>query len=167
MAALTRLVPPAGRALHNAGTELEAEAGLWRTHREGNRTLVAAALDASIAPELQSLLAKLYGPPARICDTLASIPGVQRAVIFGSWAARWLGTPGPAPHDIDLLMVGEVDHDAVWTAAADLTRELGMEVNPTIRTPDEWDEDPTGFARQVKQGPQVDVTPDPSAARSA
>jgi hypothetical protein len=64
-------------------------------------------------------------------------------------------------------MVGEVDHDAVWTAVADLTRELGMEVNPTIRTPDEWDEDPTGFARQVKQGPQVDVTPDPSAARSA
>jgi hypothetical protein len=43
-------------------------------------------------------------------------------------------------------MVGEVDHDAVWTAAADLTRELGMEVNPTIRTPDEWDEDPTDFA---------------------
>jgi hypothetical protein len=106
VAALTPLVPPAGRALHNAGTELEAEAGLWRTRREGNRTLVAAALDASIAPELQSLLAKLYGPPARICDTLASIPGVQRAVIFGSWAARWLGTPGPAPHDIDLLMVG-------------------------------------------------------------
>ncbi len=124
-------------------------------------------MDASLAPELQSLLAKLYGPPARICDTLAPIPGVQRAVIFGSWAARWLGTPGPAPHDIDLLMVGEVDHDAVWTAAADLTRELGMKVNPTIRTPDESDEDPTGFARQVKQGPQVDVTPDPSAARSA
>jgi hypothetical protein len=39
-----------------------ADAGLVRTRREGNRTLVAAALDASIAPELQSLLGKLYGP---------------------------------------------------------------------------------------------------------
>ncbi|MFO7960094.1 MAG: hypothetical protein R6U94_04000 [Nitriliruptoraceae bacterium] len=66
--------------------------------------------------------------------------------------------------DIDVLVVGEVDHDAVWTAAAALTRELGIEVNPTIRTPAEWHQDPTGFAQHVKDGPQVDVTPDRSTA---
>jgi ABC-type sulfate transport system substrate-binding protein len=49
-------------------------------------------------------------------------------------------------------VVGDVDHDTVWTAAADLTRELGIEVNPTIRTAAEWEEDATGFAQQVKQG---------------
>ena len=141
-----------------------AEGGLVRIRREGNRTLVAAAVEASIAPELQSLLGKLYGPPARIRKVLAAVPGVQRALIFGSWAARWQGTPGPVPRDIDVLVVGEVDHDAVWTAAAELTRELGIEVNPTIRTPAEWQQDPTGFAQQVKNGPQVDVTPDQSTA---
>jgi hypothetical protein len=55
----------------------------------------------------------------------------------------------------------------VWTAAAELTRVLGMDVNPTVRTPQEWDEDPTGFAQQVKDGPQVDVTPGSSPARTA
>ena len=70
------------------------------------------------------------------------------------------------PRDIDVLVVGEVDHDAVWTAAAELTRELGIEVNPTIRTPAEWQQDPTGFAQQVNEGPQVDVTPDQSTART-
>jgi hypothetical protein len=88
-------------------------------------------------------------------------------VIFGSWAARWQGTPGPVPGDIDVLVIGEVEHDAVWTVAAELTRGLGIEVNPTIRTPAEWEDDPTGFAQRVKEGPQVDVTPDPSAARTA
>lgn len=144
-----------------------AEAGLVRTRREGNRRLVTAAVEASIAPELQSLLGKLYGPPARIREALAAVPGVQHAVIFGSWAARWQGTPGPVPGDIDVLVIGEVEHDAVWTVAAELTRGLGIEVNPTIRTPAEWEDDPTGFAQRVKEGPQVDVTPDPSAARTA
>lgn len=143
-----------------------AEGGLLRTRREGNRTVVTAAVDSSIAPELQSLLGKLYGPPARIRDTLAGVPGVRQAVIFGSWAARWQGRPGPVPRDIDVLVVGEVDHDAVWTAAADLTRELGIDVNPTIRSEKDWQEDPTGFADQVKAGPQVDVTPSASSAAS-
>jgi DNA-binding transcriptional ArsR family regulator len=143
-----------------------AEGGLVRTRREGNRTLVTASVEASIAPELQSLLGKLYGPPARIREALAAVPGVQRALIFGSWAARWQGTPGPVPRDIDVLVVGEVEHDVVWTAAAELARELGIEVNPTIRTPAEWQQDPTGFAQQVREGPQVDVTPDQSTVRT-
>lgn len=144
-----------------------AEAGLVRTRREGNRTLVCAELESSIAPELQALLGKLYGPPVRIRAALAEIPGVERAVIFGSWAARWQGGGGRVPADIDLLVIGGVDHDAVWTAAAELTGELGIAVNPTIRTPEEWEQDPTEFARQVKDGPQVDVTPDASAEQRA
>ena len=144
-----------------------AEAGLVRTRREGNRTLACAELESSIAAELQALLAKLYGPAVRIRAALEAVPGVERAVIFGSWAARWHGGAGPVPADVDLLVIGEVDHDAVWTAAAELTRELGIAVNPTIRTSEEWEQDPTGFARQVKDGPQVDVTPDASAEQRA
>ena len=143
-----------------------ADGGLVHTRREGNRTLVTAAVEASVAPELQSLLGKLHGPPARIREALAAVPGVQQTWIYGSWAARRHGTPGPLPRDIDVLVVGEVDHDAVWTAAAQLTRQLGMEVNPTIRTPAEWHHDPTAFAQQVKDGPQVDVTPARPAART-
>ena len=143
------------------------EAGLLRTRREGNRTLVSAEPDSSLATDLQALLGKLYGPPARIREALTGIPGVERAVIFGSWAARWQGQRGSVPADIDLLVVGEVDHDAIWTAAAELTRALGIEVNPTIRTSQEWNTDPTGFAQQVKGGPQVDVTPERAAETGA
>jgi DNA-binding transcriptional ArsR family regulator len=52
------------------------DAGLLRTRREGNRTLVSAESDSSLAPDLQALLGKLYGPPARIREALAVPYGV-------------------------------------------------------------------------------------------
>jgi DNA-binding transcriptional ArsR family regulator len=136
-----------------------AQSGLVRVHRDGNRTLVSANLDSVVAPELRSLLNKLYGPAAAIREALAQISGVEEAFIFGSWAARWHGTVGPPPRDIDVLVIGEVDHDTAWTSAAALSSQLGIEVNPTIRTRLEWEQEDTGFAEDVKSSPQVDVTP--------
>ena len=136
-----------------------ADAGLLRVRREGNRTLVTAKMDASIAPDLRSLLGKLYGPPAVIRAALGSMHGVTKAVIFGSWAARWKGTPGPPPRDVDLLVIGDVDYGQVWSMAAEVSRRLGIDVNPTIRARNEWENDTSGFAQEVKTGPLVDVTP--------
>ena len=136
-----------------------ADAGLVRLRHEGNRTVVTANHESSIAADLRSLLGKLYGPLAAIRQELADIEGIERAVIFGSWAARWQGRPGPPPRDVDLLVIGHVSYDDVWSVAAGLTRQLGIDVNPTIRTPEEWDDDSTGFAQHVKDSPQVDVTP--------
>jgi DNA-binding transcriptional ArsR family regulator len=136
------------------------KAGLVRVRREGNRTLVTANTDTSIAPELRSILSKLYGPTSRIRAALADARGLTRAAIFGSWAARWAGEAGPPPRDIDLLVIGDVNYGEIWSLAADLSREFGIDVNPTIRTAEEWDRDRSGFAQQVKNGPLVDVTPD-------
>jgi hypothetical protein len=37
-----------------------------------------------------------------------------RANIFGSWAARYLQTPGPPPHDLDVLVVGRPARGSVY-----------------------------------------------------
>lgn len=136
-----------------------AESGLVRRRREGNRTLVSANMDTIVADDLRSLLAKLYGPVAAIRRALERTPGVEEAFIFGSWAARWRGEPGPPPNDLDLLVIGEVSGDDVWSEAATLSRSLGVDVNPIIRSREEWDADDTVFAAQVRDGPKVDVTP--------
>jgi DNA-binding transcriptional ArsR family regulator len=141
-----------------------AEAGLVSTRREGNRTVVRADDRSPVATDLRSLLSKLYGPVAAIRAELARVGGVEQAFIFGSWAARWRGEPGPPPEDVDVLVVGDVDRDEVWTRMAQLSRRLGVEVNPVIRLPEEWATDPTGFAATVKASPQVDVTPAGEAA---
>lgn len=135
------------------------ESDLLRTRRQGNRTLVHANLDTSISSDLRSLLSKVYGPLAAIRTALERIAGIAQAFIFGSWAARWHGEPGPIPNDIDLLVIGEADPTAVWEAAAAVSNELGIAVNPVLRTQAEWADDPSGFATTVRQRPTVDVTP--------
>jgi DNA-binding transcriptional ArsR family regulator len=137
-------------------------AGLLRRGKQGNRTLVSVNEDAVIAPELRSMLAKLYGPLATLRQALGQVEGIERAVVFGSFAQRWSGVPGPVPNDIDVLVIGDVDLDRLWTVAARLSRELGIEVNPVARTANEWADDSTGFAETVKTGTQLDVTPSPS-----
>lgn len=145
-------------------------AGLLRTRAQGNRTLVSADRDAAVADDLASLLTKLYGPVATLRAALGDLDGIHEALIFGSFAERWQGTPGPAPNDVDLLVVGEVEIDAVWSVAAEVSRQLGVEVNPVVRTPQEWEEERTGFAEAVKRGPRIMIVsgrPEASAGSSA
>lgn len=105
------------------------------------------------------MLSKVYGPVATIRTALARLGGVREAYIFGSFAERWQGVPGPVPNDVDVLVVGELEVDAIWSAAAEASRELGVEVNPVIRTPEEWEGEHTGFADAVRNGPRIVVLP--------
>lgn len=136
-----------------------ASAGLLRTRPQGNRTLVSADRDATVADDLASLLMKVYGPVATIRSALGRLAGVREVSIFGSFAKRWQGSPGPVPNDVDVLVVGDVEVDVVWTAAAEASRHLGIEVNPVIRTAQECEEEHTGFAAAVKQGPRIVLVP--------
>ena len=132
------------------------EAGLLSSRREGNRTLVAAALETTFSDDLRSLLTKAYGPIHAIRERFSDLP-VTYVAVFGSWAARWRGTPGLPPNDIDLLVVGDATYDQVWEAAADLSAQLGIEVNPVLRSPDRWGTDDSPFADEVRDGSLVPV----------
>jgi predicted nucleotidyltransferase len=132
------------------------EAGLLSSRREGNRTLVTAALGTPFSADLRSLLAKAYGPIPAIKDRFSDLP-VTYVAVFGSWAARWSGAPGPPPNDIDLLVVGDASYEQVWEAVADLSTQLGIEVNPVLRSPDGWAADDSPFANEVRDGPLVPV----------
>jgi len=145
-----------------------AEAGILERRASGNRTLVRANDQAVIAPELRSMVRKLYGPVARLRERLAGLQGVERAFVFGSFARRWSGEAGPLPRDVDVMVIGDVDPDVIWSLAADLSRELGIEVNPVLRTLEEWRDDPTGFAASVKDDVQIDLVGErPGAADGA
>jgi hypothetical protein len=97
-----------------------------------------------------------------IHEFLPLFTGEQRAVIFGSYAARATGEPGPPPGDIDLLLIGDISFEDGYDLAHAASRELGMEVNPVIRTVEEWENDGTGFAAEVRARPTL-VLKGPSA----
>jgi hypothetical protein len=58
---------------------------------------------------LRRIILATYGPPAVIADEFDRIAAAEAVVLFGSWAARYVGQPGRAPNDID---VGEQTSNA-------------------------------------------------------
>lgn len=133
------------------------EAGLVASSRVGRERRVAANPSSPFYPELRSLVRKAFGPVAVLRARLADVPGVRRAYVFGSWARRYRGDEGPAPLDVDLLVIGEPDPDAVYDACRDAERDLGLAVDPTILTEAEWEQAGTGFLRAIREGPLIEV----------
>lgn len=78
-------------------------------------------------------------------------------MIFGSWAARYAGQPGPAPHDLDVLVVGQPTRESVYDAADRAQQRVGMPVNPMIRTVDAWRATEDPLVKQIKASPFVTV----------
>jgi predicted nucleotidyltransferase len=99
-----------------------------------------------------------FGTPRRLAEALGAVAGIECAVIFGSWAARYLGVEGTRPvGDIDLLVLGSPDREAVYQALVDLEGVLGYPVQVTFRPPD-WLETGTGsFHDTVVAGSIVQI----------
>lgn len=132
-------------------------AGLVTSRRIGRARLARADLTSPYSQELGALVRKVYGPVHVLARELAGVAGIEEAWIYGSWAARAHGERGPAPADIDLLVVGSPDPDTVDAAVARSEREIGIEVNVTILTPETWRSSREGFIRTVRSGRLIEV----------
>jgi DNA-binding transcriptional ArsR family regulator len=156
---IAELVERTGKPQPTVAREVErlADAGLVDSELHAGRRAVRAATTSPIFEDLKSLLTKTIGPKAVIEEQLSGIKGVEHAAIYGSWAARFHGAPGPQPNDIDVLVIGTVDITKVRAAAEVATKTLGKDVNVSVLTPKEWTEARTGFVRNVKDSPLVDL----------
>lgn len=132
-----------------------ARSGLVVTHSVGRNKLVEANESSPYFPELRSLLMKALGPASLLGERLSKVPGVEEAFIFGSWARRYDGELGPPPTDIDVLVIGDPDPDAVEAACLGARRRLSTVINPVVLSPHEWEAGRSGFVRQLRKGPLV------------
>ena len=146
------------RAVHAEASRLVA-GGLVIDRRVGNTRLLRAATGTLLTRPLTDLLSATYGPLPVLSEALRSVPGVQRAYIYGSWAARYRGEVGPVPVDVDVLVIGTADLDDLEEAARQCERTLGREVNIRRIRSDIWDgeggADP--FMTSVKSRPLVEL----------
>lgn len=129
--------------------------GILVSRRVGRARMVRADLSSPLFEPLSELVVRTFGPPAVIAAELADIAGIDGAFLFGSWAARYHGETGPAPRDIDVLVVGSPDRDEVHDAALRAEGRLGRPVNMTVRNAEGWAGAQDGFARQVRRSPIV------------
>lgn len=153
------LVDRSARSQPTVAREVErlAEAGLVTSDLRHGRRYVSANVDSPIFPELRALLLKTVGPKAVIEEELRGLAGIERAFIYGSWARRYAGEPGPLPQDVDLMVIGVPDVGAVRKAADMATKRLTHEVNVMVLTPDEFDDPTSGFLNQVASQPIIDL----------
>lgn len=133
-------------------------AGLLQDRALGRARLLRANLSNRAAAPLTQLLQVTFGPETVIGEEF-DLTNAEQVLIFGSWADRYGGTPGPPPNDVDVLVVGDLDRADVYEAADRAQARLGMQVNPVIRTPDQWAGDADSLVLQIKASPTVDVTP--------
>ncbi|MFN8123067.1 MAG: ArsR family transcriptional regulator [Thermoleophilia bacterium] len=157
---VSELAAELGRPLPSVNREVLrlSEAGILSSERRGGARFVTANAEWPYLAELRRLVVGTAGVPAVLRAALADVPGIAAAAIFGSWAARYLGTPGDAPADIDLLVVGDPDPEAVHAACAACEAELGRPVNPVFVSPGAWAARDSAFLRNVAGGALVPVT---------
>jgi len=156
------------RGVHAEASRLVA-GGLVLDRRVGNTRLLRAAHGTPLTRPLTDLLAVTYGPLPVLTDALSSVPGVGRAYIYGSWAARYVGEIGPVPVDVDVLVIGTADLDDLEEAARKSEPVLGREVSIRRIRPDVWDAEDASdpFLTSVRSKPLVELDFDRDMAGEA
>ena len=128
-------------------------AEILTSRRVGTVRLVRADTSNPLREPLTQLIAATYGAPAIIAAAFSEVPAVERLYLFGSWAARYRGQPGPTPRDIDVLLIGRPDRERAYEAADEAEHRLGLPVQVTFRTPQQWAREDDPFIVEVKSRP--------------
>lgn len=142
------------------------EAGILRSTPVGRSRVLTADDGAPFYEPLRQLLTIVQGPPTVIGRALAECPGVRGAYIFGSWAARAAGEPGPPPRDVDVLVLSDEkmarsDRRVVFESLEQASETLRRPVNPVFATVDQWSTSEDAFLAEVREGHSVPAVPLP------
>jgi hypothetical protein len=127
-------------------------AGFLADRRHGNNRLVRAVTDSALSRPLTDLLTVTYGPLPVLTEELRTVPGIAKAYLYGSWAARYSGEPGPPPNDVDA--------DELDLAAPRAEQRLGgREVNIRRVRARVWEKPPKtdAFLASVRSRPLVEL----------
>jgi hypothetical protein len=133
-------------------------ADLVATRNVGRAKLLRANTGSPYFRPLAQLALMAFGPPLVVGEEFGALAGVEQIFIFGSWAARYAGESGPAPRDVDVLLLGTPDRDAVYAASRRAEHRLGREVNIVIREPEHWSTAADGFSQQLRSSPLLEIT---------
>ncbi len=150
---------------HRELSRLEA-AGLLTGRQVGRARLLRANTGHRAFAPLARLLLVTFGPHVVITEEFTGLPRVSTVVLYGSWAARYDGVDGPAPADVDVLVVGTPQRADVYAAAERAEARLSIPVNPVVRSPARWTAGDDPLIATIQTGPHLvlqdndDHTPD-------
>ena len=156
---ITELAKFAGVSVPTAMREVDRllASNLVTEKHFGRTRAIQANLGHELYPALRKIISYTYGPAAVLPAELSGIDGLEKAFIYGSWAARLNKHSGPEPRDVDVLLVGYMNRIEAARAAANAERRLDREVNVHFVSNSEWEKGESGFIRTVKSRPLVEI----------
>jgi hypothetical protein len=101
--------------------------------------------EASGLMPMTGLVSLAFGPQFVVGEEFGDL-GAVAVGIYGSWAARRAGVTGPAPDDVDVMVVGDVPRREMYEAAERAEQRLGLPVNPVLRSQERWVADATRWS---------------------
>ena len=132
--------------------------GVVKSRRVGATRLVSANTDSAYFEPLRQLLVMAFGPPEKVRQALAEVPGVTGVYLYGSWAARHAGEVGTRPvGDLDLLVLGAPDIEAVYKALGPIEAVLGRTIQVSVQPPDWLERGEGSFHDTVVSRPLICV----------
>jgi hypothetical protein len=154
---LSQLVEWAGSSLPTVQREVRRaeDAGILSSEKTGPTRLVRVQPEHPLHDAVRRIVLAIYGPPAVVAHEFQDLDSVDAVLLFGSWAARYLGEPGRAPNDVDVLVIGSPDPDAVDDAADRAERKVGLPVQAAVRSRSQWTGQRDSFVQEVKRRPLV------------
>lgn len=128
--------------------------GLVSRTKDGSKALYSANVDAPFYDAMLTLITVTEGPPTLLVKALSGVPGIERAFVFGSWAARTAGEPGHMPNDVDVIAIGtNIDRLALDNALASVSAAIRRPVEILVTDANTWDHSPDGFMTALKERP--------------
>ena len=128
--------------------------GLTRERRVGRSRLVSANPASRYTRPLTELLSLAFGPQFVISEEFNGL-GAAAVAIYGSWAARYNGSVGHAPNDVDVLVVGDISRRDLYEAAERAEQRLALPVNPVLCSPERWLAAADPLIQQIRSAPLV------------
>lgn len=134
------------------------EADVLCDRRDGNNRLVRANTEHPLWSLMSQLVIETYGPVPVLRSLLADTSGVIESYLYGSWAARRAGRPGPPPRDLDVLVVGTASRTDLLDVAEAASATLHTEVNVHRTSAEAWAAKTDPFLATVASRPKVQLT---------
>jgi len=108
--------------------------GFIQEERRANAAYYKVNKEHFLFPELKLLILKTEAVGDRLREGLSSLGNIRVAFLYGSTAK---GTEVPSS-DVDLMVIGEANLDALDKMINNIEEEIGRTVNYTLFSPKEW-----------------------------
>ncbi|HEY4663040.1 MAG TPA: nucleotidyltransferase domain-containing protein [Candidatus Humimicrobiaceae bacterium] len=133
--------------------------GIFKREKSGNQVYYFLNTESPIFKDLKNIIAKTIGVENQLRVALSNFNGIKKAFIFGSFAD---GTVD-ALSDIDIMIVGDINEDALIEIISNLESKFEREINYHIFSKKEFikrKQEKDSFISRILSKPTISLVED-------